>query len=888
MSAPQSTPKRSSPDAEPRAARTPWRRLHTALMPDYNRDATLYWWTMVVLGSAVLARALLMVSAMTPTHQLQIVFGCAVAALAGIFPVRIPGSSNSFAAGEVFILLLLLLHGPEAAALGAAGEALVGSARSSKRWTSRLVSPAAACVSMLLLGSLFQLVVAQLTPGSASGKAAVLVLAMAVAIGHFAFNTMLITLVVQFKTGKSLALGALAGAFGWVGTTYAASALVAGLLYLAFEASGIGVMAGAVPLIVLLLVMLHYHFRQRETDDQAHSVRLAAAEREAEQSARHLRELRDSERRFHSAFSHAAIGMALVSTSGRMLQANPALCTLLQHPADALLGHDFQDLVHPDDAPLLAQQWQGLRQADSDDAALELRCRRADGRTLVVALHSGHFADGSGDTLLPGDACLIVQVQDITARRDAEARLQHIAYHDSLTSLANRIRFGECLAQAIASCQADERYRFAVMYLDFDRFKLINDTLGHAAGDQFLTMVALRIRQAVRPGDTVGRLGGDEFAILVDGLGDEPTTLAMADRLQQALALPYMVDGTEITSSASIGVTFSSVGYSAPGDVLRDADIAMYRAKAAGRARTAVFDASLRAQLAEQVGIERALRRAIEQEQLTLAYQPICKLDTGEVDSFEALVRWHHPELGPISPTTFIPIAEESALIGELTEFVLGSACRQMRQFESQLPAHARPRVHVNVSGTDICRPGFTHKVASALLSNGLDPAQLTLEITETMLMKRLDSALKVMGELREIGVGLSVDDFGTGYSSLSYLSTLPITSLKIDRSFVQQLGESSKNTEVVRAIVTLGHALGKTVIAEGIETPAQLAQLRALGCSFGQGYLLARPLTPDMALAVAQDRLAQAHTVQPPPPAALPPVPAHRVATDSAFLTLH
>jgi EAL domain-containing protein (putative c-di-GMP-specific phosphodiesterase class I) len=219
---------------------------------------------------------------------------------------------------------------------------------------------------------------------------------------------------------------------------------------------------------------------------------------------------------------------------------------------------------------------------------------------------------------------------------------------------------------------------------------------------------------------------------------------------------------------------------------------------------------------------------------------------------------------------------------------VLGSACRQMRQFESQLPAHARPRVHVNVSGTDICRPGFTHKVASALLSNGLDPAQLTLEITETMLMKRLDSALKVMGELREIGVGLSVDDFGTGYSSLSYLSTLPITSLKIDRSFVQQLGESSKNTEVVRAIVTLGHALGKTVIAEGIETPAQLAQLRALGCSFGQGYLLARPLTPDMALAVAQDRLAQAHTVQPPLPAALPPAPAHRVATDSAFQTLH
>jgi EAL domain-containing protein (putative c-di-GMP-specific phosphodiesterase class I) len=278
----------------------------------------------------------------------------------------------------------------------------------------------------------------------------------------------------------------------------------------------------------------------------------------------------------------------------------------------------------------------------------------------------------------------------------------------------------------------------------------------------------------------------------------------------------------------------------------------MYRAKAAGRARTALFDASLRAQLASQVNLERDLRRALEQQQLSLVFQPIYDLATGRVDSFEALVRWMHPERGPVPPTTFIPIAEESALIGQLTEWVLKRACAQLREFQRAVPVgQSRPRVHVNVSGTDMCRSNFVSQVATALLTNGLEPGQLTLEITESTLMQRLDSALDVMGRLRELGVGLSVDDFGTGYSSLSYLSTLPITSLKIDRSFVQRLQDEARDAEVVKAVITLGHALGKTVIAEGIETPDQLAQLRALGCGLGQGYLLARPLSPDSAAAV-------------------------------------
>jgi diguanylate cyclase (GGDEF)-like protein/PAS domain S-box-containing protein len=844
----------SVPLPEPLDAKPPtaWRRLHTALMPDYNRKATAYWWGMVTLGALAILWSAAHLATQSLVWQAQVLFGCAVVVVAGLFPVSIPRSKNSFVAGEIFIFLLLLMNGPEAAALAAAGEAFVGSARTSKRWTSRLVSPSTAALAMLGLGTGMHAVANRLGGGGDPGDAIMILLAISFSIAYFLLNTLLIALIPHLKANQPLRVEAFLGNFGWVGTTYAVSALIAGLLHMVFRVTGIGVMAAAVPIIIVLLVMLHYHFRQRESDASAQKLRIEAAEREAAQAARHVAELQASEQRFHAAFSHAAIGMALVAADGRVLQANAALSRLLGQREDKLLGQRFQEHVHPQDVDGLERQWRGVLARDGTDATLELRCRRAGGEWVHVALHSGPFSDNAEREA--GSTCLILQAQDITARRQAEAQLQHIAYHDGLTSLANRIRFGDCLAQAIARCQRDPDYQFAVMYLDFDRFKLINDTLGHSAGDRFLTLVAQRIRHQVRPCDTVGRLGGDEFAILVDSLGDETSLLAMAERLQQVLAQPYALDGTEVTSSASIGITFSSVGYDSPGDVLRDADIAMYRAKAAGRARTALFDASLRAQLASQVNLERDLRRAIEQQQLSLAFQPIYELATGRVDSFEALVRWNHPLRGMVPPSTFIPIAEESAMIGPLTDWVLRSACVQLRSFEAALaPGARRPRVHVNVSGTDMCRASFVSQVAAALLSNGLEPGQLTLEITESTLMQRLDSALDVMGRLRELGVGLSVDDFGTGYSSLAYLSTLPITSLKIDRSFVQRLQDEQRDTEVVKAVITLGNALGKTVIAEGIETPAQMAQLRALGCGLGQGYLLARPLGADRAVATLQ-----------------------------------
>ncbi|MFO1219284.1 MAG: bifunctional diguanylate cyclase/phosphodiesterase [Burkholderiaceae bacterium] len=827
------------------------RRLHQALMPDYNRKAAAYWWAMVTLGAVALGFSLLRLAGQPLAVELQVAVGCLIAMMAGIYPVRIPRSANSFAAGEIFIFLLLLIHGPEAAVVAAGGEAFVGSLRTSKRWTSRLVSPASAAVAMSAAGWTFCAFTEGLRGLGWLGAAPLLLLAMLFAMGYFVLNTVQITVIPHLKQNVPIRLAGLVGDFGWVGITYAASSLIAGLLYLTFQSVGLGVLVAGVPIIVMLLSMLHIYFRKRELDDDSNRVRIEAAEREAEQAARHVRELQASEQRFHSAFFNASIGMALLSTGGRVLQANPALCALVGLDETSVGGRQFTEIVHPDDAVLLAQRLLPSAQG-ADERPVEVRCLQPSGREVWMSIHTGYFEDGSAS-----ERCLILQAQDITARRLAESQLQHIAYHDSLTGLVNRARFRDCLARAIERSHTRGGRGFALMYLDFDRFKLINDTQGHSVGDRFLVTATQRILQQVRPGDVVGRLGGDEFAILIEDVDSAGTAVAMAERLQASLSQPYLVEGAEVNSSASIGITLSDEGYHTPDEVLRDADIAMYRAKANGRAQHAMFDTALRAQVSEQVQLELDLRTAIDTGALSLAYQPIYDLATGEVVAFEALARWNHPQRGPIAPGVFIPIAEESGLIGALTELVLERACQQLRAWQTRNPAHRRMRVQINLSGVDLSQGALALQVATTLLANGLEASQLTLEITESKLMTGLATALDTLKRLRDIGVGISVDDFGTGYSSLSYLSTLPISSLKVDRSFVANMAKAEHDTEIVKAIVGLGNALGKTVIAEGIESPAQLSRLRALGCRFGQGYLLAPPMAPEAALQLVEAQCA-------------------------------
>src|SRR5262245_24950686 len=472
-----------------------WQSLHGALMPDYNRKATAYWWLMVLLGLASLVVALFQVASLAPAAQLRVAVGCAVAMLAGLYPVRIPGSKNSFAAGEIFIFLLLLMHGPSAAVLAAAGEALVGSVRSSKRWTSRLVSPALAAIAMGAAGNTLHAALQALRSIGLFNEVMLLLVAVSFAMGYFLLNTALITVIPHLKRNEPMRLRALLGSFGWVGITYGASSLIAGLLFLTFEQVGIGVLTAAVPIIAMMLVMLHVYFRKREFDDAAHRVRLEAAEREAEQTARHLSELGASERRFHSAFSNAAIGMALVSVNGQVLQANAAMLALVGRAEADLVGREFGGIVHPHDAAALADRLTRCA-LGGDTAPIELRISQPIGQEVWVSIHTGTFADGA--IAVPR---LILQAQDITARRSAETRLQHMAYPASLSGLSNRVRFRDCLAGAIQRCRADPSRGFAVMYLDFDRFKLINDTLGHSAGDQFLVIAAQRIVRQVRPSD---------------------------------------------------------------------------------------------------------------------------------------------------------------------------------------------------------------------------------------------------------------------------------------------------------------------------------------------------------------------------------------------------
>jgi diguanylate cyclase (GGDEF)-like protein/PAS domain S-box-containing protein len=823
-----------------------WQRLHKALMPDYTRRAAVYWWTMVVLGSVVLAVSIAQVAAKATPQVLQILAGVAIAVLVGMFPVRVPRSKNAFAAGEVYIFLLLLLHGPAAAVVAAAAEATIGVFRSSKRWSSRIASPAMAAVAMATCGWGFQFAVDGLRAAGLFGAGAVVLTLMAMSAAYAFLNTTFISTVFKLKLSQPLALSSWFSDFGWVGLTYVSTAALAALLFLSFEQFGTAVLIVSVPMLGLFLAALHYFFAQQEAAERERAARVDAAEREAAQAAQHMRELERSEKRFHSAFSHAAIGMALVATDGRVLQANRALSALLGRDASAIAGRDFHDFLFGEDGGLLQEQLARVVSREVEAFSVEVRCRHLNGREIWTSMHCAFFADAAS-----AEPCLIFQVHDITARRRAEGRLQHIAYHDGLTNLANRSRFHEHLQQALERQREDPSRHFAVMYLDFDRFKLINDSLGHGAGDEFLVKVARRIQEHVRPNDVVARLGGDEFAILSEHVGNTHQAVALAERLQDVLRKPLVVGGKDISTSASIGITFSDVGYRTPEEVLRDADLAMYKAKAKGKAQYALFDCSLHQRATEQLSLEADLRRAIENEELALVYQPIYEIASRRLVSFEALVRWTHPERGPVSPATFVPLAEESGLIEAISRRVTEHACAQLATWHAQFPQHAHVGMHVNASSRDLGSPAYVRLVAEMLARHDLRAARLTLEITENVLMQRVGAAADTLGQLQELGVGLSVDDFGTGYSSLSYLSTLPISSLKIDRSFVRQLHGSAENLEIVRAVINLATSLGKQVIAEGIESEAQLQKLVQLGCGHGQGFHLAEPLSVRQATAL-------------------------------------
>jgi diguanylate cyclase (GGDEF)-like protein len=452
----------------------------------------------------------------------------------------------------------------------------------------------------------------------------------------------------------------------------------------------------------------------------------------------------------------------------------------------------------------------------------------------------------------------IVQVQDITERKQAEEQLHHAAFYDGMTGLPNRALFTDQLQLTIERVKQTPDQMFAVLFLDVDRFKNINDSLGHVFGDQLLSTIARRLETCVRPEDTVARFGGDEFAILLNSIKHSVDAIRVADRVRTELAQSFNLCGQEIFTTASIGIALSSTGYNHPEELLRDADTAMYRAKAQGKGRHEVFDKVMHARAISLLQLENDLRRAIEREEFVIHYQPIVKLTTGIISGFEALVRWQHPERGLVSPLEFIPLAEETELIIPISHWVLRESCRQIRKWQLESPAMASLSISVNLSGKQFKQSGLVEYIKQTLQETDLAPACLRLEITESVVMENAEITTAMLRQLRSLGVQLSIDDFGTGYSSLSYLHRLPVNNLKIDRSFVSQMRPGNENSEIVRTIITLARNLSMEVVAEGIETADQLGQLKALSCDYGQGYLLSKPLTAETASAFLQSSFAE------------------------------
>ncbi|HRH42490.1 MAG TPA: EAL domain-containing protein [Pyrinomonadaceae bacterium] len=422
-------------------------------------------------------------------------------------------------------------------------------------------------------------------------------------------------------------------------------------------------------------------------------------------------------------------------------------------------------------------------------------------------------------------------------------KLLYEALHDSLTGLPNRVKFTELLSEAIQNSQRLSSSRFAVLFLDLDRFKIINDSLGHFLGDKLLQTVSDRLKKYLRPHDSVARFGGDEFTILLNNIKERENVIEISDRLQREISIPFKIDGHEIFTSASIGITFFDSRYERPEDLLRDADTAMYQAKLAGKAQCKIFEPEMHITNLNLLQIENDMRRAIERNEFKVYYQPIVNLESQTISEFESLIRWHHPEQGLVSPIDFIPLAEETGLIVSIGKWVLAESCRQIVQWQEQMVSPIPLSVSVNLSAKQLMHSDIAAQIKEIIIETGINPRSLKLEVTESVVMENAEVALQILSELCALGVRISSDDFGTGYSSLSYLHRFPFDRLKIDRSFVTKMDQDSKSEEIVRSIILLAKNLKMEVVAEGIENEKQYQQLYELGCKLGQGFLFSRPI---------------------------------------------
>ena len=513
----------------------------------------------------------------------------------------------------------------------------------------------------------------------------------------------------------------------------------------------------------------------------------------------------------------------------------------------AMIGHDDNEIsdspeewlgrIHSDDRLHLEAEMSAHIVGHTPHFKSEHRIKHKDGKYRWVLSRGQAIHDSAENSYRMAGS-----MTDITERKMAEEQLIFDALHDTLTGLPNRALFMDRLAHAVSRERRNKEYLFAVCFLDMDRFKVLNDSLGHTVGDKLLITISERLEESLRPDDTVARLGGDEFALLLEDLKDRDEALQVAERIQEKLSQPFNLYGQEVFTSTSIGITFSETGYDNPEHLLRDSDIAMYHAKAKGTSCYQIFDKDMYDTAVARLQLETDLRQAVNLNEFNLQYQPIISVETGRITGMEALIRWQHPKKGLISPGDFIPVSEETGLIVKLGEWVIDEACSQLAKWQKQFPSDPPLTISVNIASKQLM-PGFVNHIERAIHHSGLTSNSLIIEVTETMIMENAEVVAPMLQQLKKMNVQLHIDDFGTGYSSLSYLHRFPVDVLKIDRSFVSRIGTNGDNLEVIKAITTLAHSLEMHVVAEGVETEEQVSQLKALNCEFMQGYYFSKPL---------------------------------------------
>jgi diguanylate cyclase (GGDEF)-like protein/PAS domain S-box-containing protein len=738
--------------------------------------------------------------------------------------VKIPRLSSHISISDTFILLTVLLCGGEEAILLAALDGFCSTLHLSKKKQTYLLNASVTALSTFITVWVLRLSFGPIENLLQGGYSPVFIISLCVmGLVQYIVNSGLVATGVALKTGQPI-LQTWRKHYLWTSITYFAGASAAGIIAKFIGVIGFTAFIAATPIIAIVYFTYKTYLKNIE-----------AAER-------HVAELKESEERFRSAFDYAAIGMALVSPEGCWLQVNHSLCQIVGYSEQELLGRNWESITHPDDLCAVRLHVDHLLDGEIPTYQTEKRYIHKNGSEVWIFLSISLTSDRETKS-----SRLIFQIQDITNRKLAESQLRHDAFHDTLTGLPNRALFIDRLKQALARTKRLGPHQFSVLFLDLDRFKVVNDSLGHTVGDQLLVGIARRLEACLRPGDTLARLGGDEFTILLEDVSDINEAISVAERVESELSSPFNLRGHEVFTTVSIGIAPSSIGYSRPDDILRDADTAMYRAKSLGKARHEVFDKTMHARAMNLLQLESDLRRATERQEFVLYYQPIISLKTGAICGAEALIRWQHPEHGIIPPAKFIPIAEETGLILQIGQWGIREACRQVKEWQSQFHADDPFYVSVNLSGKQFTQPDLLEQITGALQDTGLDATGLRLEITESVVMENIESATLMLNQLRDLGVESSIDDFGTGYSSLSYLHRFPSSTLKVDRSFISGMCDQRENLEIIRTIIMLAQNLGMAIVAEGVETKEQMAQLHALGCEYVQGYYLCKPMSAEI-----------------------------------------